>query len=270
MKSTESTPWRSPLRTHKAFGENGHEEASVSTDEIDWRLRTDKKSVVPRKTGRADVRRFAVVLIEMGMIVSLGVLVGALKAPIYFQAEFVAPETEAVVVKMEEVEQTEQIKRPPPPPRPPVPISVPDETILEDEVLDIDAEIDIEAPLSLPDLPPPPAVEEEEDETEIFVVVEKMPELIGGIQSLYDVIVYPDLALRAGIEGTVVVQFVIETTGIPTNPQIMKSAGSILDTAALSAVEKLRFNPGMQRGKPVRVRYALPVRFKLTEAQANS
>jgi len=94
-----------------------------------------------------------------------------------------------------------------------------------------------------------------------------MPELIGGLASLYAVIEYPDLALRAGIEGTVVVQFVIETDGVPTNVEIMRSGGSILDVAALDAIGKLHFKPGMQRGKPVRVRYAMPVRFKLTAAQ---
>jgi protein TonB len=266
MKSTESTPWRSPLKTSRQLTSNGHE-PGVETEE---RLTPRKESVVPQKALRADIRKFELVLVEIGLIISLGVLLGLLKSPLYFESEFIAPEVETVVVKMEEVEQTEHVKRPPPPPRPPVPVEVPNDEVLEDEVLDIDAEIDFDAPLELPDMPPPPPEAEEEEEAEIFIVVEEMPELIGGIASLYEVIEYPDLALRAGIEGTVVVQFVIETNGVPTNPEIMKSGGSILDTAALEAVEKLRFKPGKQRGKPVRVRYAMPVRFKLTDAKGRS
>lgn len=270
MKSTESTPWRSPLRTPRQLDTNGHDPALETDPEIQERLKHRGRSVVPEKDVRADIRRFDLILVEIGLLLSLGLLVGLLKMPLSFESEFVAPEMESVVVQMEEVEQTQQVKRPPPPPRPPVPVSVPDDTILEDEVLDIDAEIDLEAALELPDLPPPPPQEEEGDEAEIFVVVEQMPELIGGLASLYKVIEYPDLALRAGIEGTVVVQFVIETNGVPTNPTIMKSGGSILDTAALEAIKKLKFIPGKQRGKPVRVRYAMPVRFKLTDADKRS
>lgn len=268
MKSTESTPWRSPLRGSRQLDTNGHDPISESDAEILERLGSRSESIVPRKNLRADIRHFEIVLVELGLVISLALLVGLLKMPLSFESQFAAPETESVVVQMEEIEQTEQIKKPPPPQRPPVPVSVPDDTVLDDEVLDIDAEIDIEAPLDLPDLPPPPAREEEErDEAEIFVVVEEMPELIGGIASLYAVIEYPDLALRAGIEGTVIVQFVIETNGTPTNVQIMKSGGSILDTAALEAIKKLKFKPGKQRGKPVRVRYAMPVRFKLTDVK---
>lgn len=255
------------MRGSRQLDTNGHDPISGSDAEMREQLKHRSESVVPRKNLRADIRRFEIVLVEIGLVLSLGLLLGLLKMPLSFESEFAAPETESVVVQMEEIEQTEHIKKPPPPPRPPVPISVPDDAILEDEILDIDAEIDIDAPLELSDLPPPPAREEEADEAEIFVVVEEMPELIGGIASLYAVIEYPDLALRAGIEGTVVVQFVIETDGVPTNPQIMKSGGSILDTAAMNAIKKLKFKPGKQRGKPVRVRYAMPVRFKLTDAK---
>lgn len=269
MKSTESTPWRSPLRPSHQLETNGHETAKSETAG-DARLKTGKSSVVPQKALRADVRRFETVLVELGLVISLGLILALLKMPMSWETQYVTQETESVVVKMEEVEQTQQIERPPPPPRPPVPVEVPDETVLEDEPLDIDAEIDLSQPLDVPPPPPPPAETVEEEEPDIFVVVEEMPELIGGIQSLYDVIKYPDLALRAGIEGTVVVQFVIETNGVPSNLSVMKSAGSILDTAALDAIRQLRFKPGKQRGKPVRVRYAMPVRFRLTEAQGRS
>jgi protein TonB len=73
------------------------------------------------------------------------------------------------------------------------------------------------------------------------------------------------MARKAGLEGLVIVQVVVETNGVPTDPQVVRSPGAALDEAAVNAVMQLRFKPGMQRGKPVRVRYAMPVRFRLNE-----
>lgn len=178
---------------------------------------------------------------------------------------------EQEVVEMAEVEQTRQKTLPPPPPRPPVPIEVANDVVLEDDVLDLDATLDIgEAVATLP--PPPPAAmpepedEPEEIEPEIFVVVEEMPEIDGGTARLYELVEYPEIARQAGMEGLVVVQVVVEPDGRGTDPLVMRSAGGALDEAALKAVRQLRFKPGKQRGKAVRVKYAIPVRFRLREA----
>lgn len=228
----------------------------------------EKHSVIPQKTRlRNDIRKLNVLLAETGLVLSLGLLLVLFRVPLEVQQEFVVPEYTPISVELEEIEQTEHIERPPAPPRPPVPIEVPNDEVLEDEILDIDAEIDIGEAAELPP-PPPPAKEDEEAEPEIFVVVEQMPEIIGGVQSLYDVLEYPELARRAGIEGQVIVQCVIEPDGTPSNLSVVKSANQILDAEALRAVGRLRFKPGMQRGKPVRVKFALPVRFALTAANA--
>lgn len=176
------------------------------------------------------------------------------------EAEFLIVVPEQEVAVMEEIEQTEHIERPPPPPRPPVPIEVPNDELLDEEVLALDAEIDFDEPLDVP--PPPPAVEEEEPE--IFIVVEDMPELIGGIVSLQKAVRYPEVARLAGIEGVVVVQLVINEDGTPSDPVILRSAGDILNDAAVEALLKQRFKPGRQRGKPVRVQMAFPVTFRLS------
>lgn len=164
------------------------------------------------------------------------------------------------VVLMEEIEQTQQIERPPPPPRPPVPIEVPNDEVLDEEVLALDAEIDFDEPL---DLPPPPPAADTDDEPEIFVVVEQMPELIGGVRSIQEAVRYPEVARLAGLEGVVVVQLVINEDGTPSDPKILRSAGEILNDAAEEALLKQRFTPGKQRGKPVRVQMAFPVTFRL-------
>lgn len=166
---------------------------------------------------------------------------------------------EQEIVKMEQVEITKQIKTPPPPPRPVVPVEVPDEEVIEDEIIDLNADLDLDAPLDLP--PPPPPVED--DEPEIFVVVEQQPELIGGIASLQKGIKYPDIARKAGIEGRVFVQFVVDENGNVLNPVVVRGIGGGCDEEAIKAVKRQKFIPGRQRGRPVKVKYSLPVVFRL-------
>jgi protein TonB len=163
-------------------------------------------------------------------------------------------------VVMEEVIQTKQVTTPPPPPRPPVPVEVPNDEIIEDEILDLDAELDLDGPMDLPP-PPPPSGDEYEDE--IFVVVEQPPVLIGGIAGVQKRIVYPEVARKAGIEGRVVIQFVVDREGNILNPKVIRGIGGGCDEAALKALEGAKFKPGLQRGKPVNVSYSLPISFTL-------
>jgi protein TonB len=107
------------------------------------------------------------------------------------------------------------------------------------------------------------------EETEVFIVVEEMPQVIGGTQAVYKHLEYPPVARMAGIEGMVVVQFVVNTNGEPVNLEVVRSAAPPLDEAALAAVEKLRFIPGKQRGTPVRVKMAIPIRFRLKDITAS-
>lgn len=172
------------------------------------------------------------------------------------------------VVQMEEIEQTLQDKKPPPPPRPPVPVEVPDDLVMDEVELELDATLDLEAEIT--DLPPPPPAPkmtvDAEPEIEIFVVVEQMPEIIGGAQKVYEYLDYPEIARQAGLEGLVVTQVVVNSQGIPEDPITVRSAGEVLDTAAIKAVMQLRFVPGKQRGKAVKVRLAIPIRFRLRDA----
>ncbi len=194
------------------------------------------------------------------MVVTLVLLIVAFKVRYNPDSEFIIPEQEQVVVQMEEIEQTQQIEKPPPPPRPPVPIEVPNDETLEDEALDIDAEIDFDEPV---DLPPPPPPSDEEPEPEIFVVVENMPELIGGIEGLQKRVSYPEIAKKAGVEGTVFLQFIVDENGNVVDPAVVKGIGAGCDEAALEAIRTAKFKAGRQRGKPVKVKFSLPVRFRL-------
>ena len=144
------------------------------------------------------------------------------------------------------------------PPRPPVPVEVPNDEIIEDIDINIDADLSLDGPLNLP--PPPPPAEDEED---FFTVVENMPELIGGLAGLQSSITYPEMARKAGIEGRVFLQFIVNERGEVENPRVIRGIGGGCDEEALKAIQKAKFKPGLQRGRPVRVQYNLPVVFKL-------
>jgi len=171
---------------------------------------------------------------------------------------------EQETIEMEEIVQTEQVTKPPPPPRPPVPVEVPNDEIIDDMDLNLDASLDLDMALDLP--PPPPAAKKaviEDEEPEIFLVVEEDPELIGGLEGLQRSIRYPEIARKAGIEGRVFVQFVVDEKGNVISPVVTRGIGGGCDEAALEAVRKAKFKPGKQRGKPVKVQYSLPVTFRL-------
>ncbi len=119
-----------------------------------------------------------------------------------------------------------------------------------------------------PPTPPEPGMEV--DNEDHFVVVEEMPELIGGLASIQSDITYPEMARRAGIEGRVYIQFVVDEDGTVDNPRVIRGIGGGADEAALEAVKKAKFKPGYQRGQPVRVQYSLPVVFRLPDTENNN
>jgi protein TonB len=213
-----------------------------------------------RKKPDADLRNYYTVFWELGLLVTLVICIIAVRVDITSAEteEYVLEEQE--VVEMEEIIQTRQIETPPPPPRPPVPVEVPNDEIIEDVDIDISADLDFGSTL---DMPPPPPPAEDEEEEDFFVVVEDMPELIGGLEGLQRQIRYPEMARRAGIEGRVYIQFIVNEQGQVENPQVVRGIGGGADEEALRVVSQAQFSPGMQRGRPVRVQYSLPIFFRL-------
>ena len=105
-------------------------------------------------------------------------------------------------------------------------------------------------------------------EAEVFNVVEVMPEYIGGDAArqkfLADNVKYPKEIGEGDIEGTVLVSFVVETDGSITNVEVVKSAGKELDAEAVRVTKLMpKWQPAVQRGKPVRARFRMPIRFAL-------
>lgn len=228
------------------------------------------RSIIPKKQRGKNHRSHYTLRIEGGFIVALLILLGLVRSPLYTpEDEFEIALAEQQTIQIEEIQQTKQELPPPPPPRPSVPIEVADDVVLEDDELNLDVTLDMDEPIAALPAPPPPPVEAEPEpeEPEIFVVVEQMPEMIGGHAALMKEVVYPAMARQAGVEGLVVVQFVVDENGNPVNPFIVKGIGAGCDEAAMEAVMKMKFKPGRQRGKAVRVQYSIPVRFRLQEVK---
>jgi len=217
---------------------------------------------VMRKVKKVDLRLSYNLHLQLGFIVSIAIFITLFKVniPTKVPSPILIEEQEEIFI--EEVIQTKQIETPPPPPRPPVPVEVPNDEIIEDEIIDLDTELDLDGPL---DLPPPPPPKSEETQDDFFVVVEQMPQLIGGLASLQKKVKYPEMARRAAIEGRVTIQFIVNEQGEVENPRVIRGIGGGCDEEALKAVMTARFKPGMQRGRPVRVQYSLPIVFRFAD-----
>ncbi len=115
---------------------------------------------------------------------------------------------------------------------------------------------------------PPAIIEEVVIETEIVDFAEKMPEFPGGSKAMMAFLNkntnYPVIPRDNGIQGRVIVQFVVERDGTISNLTVARSVDPYLDKEAIRVVTSMpKWSPGKQNGKPVRVKYTLPVYFKL-------
>ena len=180
--------------------------------------------------------------------------------------------TDLVFEEEIEIPITEQPEMATPPPPPEAPAIAETLTIVED-----DAEVEETVIASTEDTGQaveikyvPVEVEEEEPEEQtIFEVVEQMPEFPNGgmaglMQFLSKNIKYPTIAQENGTQGRVTVQFVVNKDGSIVDAKVLRGVDPYLDKEALRVIGTMpKWKPGMQRGKPVRVKYTVPVMFRL-------
>ena len=168
-------------------------------------------------------------------------------------------ERRTIVIENVDIPETRQIHRAPPPPRPSIPIAtesadVPDDVTIETTDLDFD-KVDLH-------VPPPPGgeetviVEPEEEILEYFMVEEKPVVIKQGT------LVYPPVALKAGIEGTVHLKVLVGKDGVVEQADAVKGK-EIFYKAALTAVHQYRFKPARQNDRPVKVYLVMPIRFRI-------
>lgn len=209
----------------------------------------------------------------------MGIVVGI--ALIFFAFEWSSETTkvdESIIVQdilaEEEIEITRREPTPPPPPPPPAPEAPEVIDVVEEKVetrIEIKTEDDSKQRQTEAYVPPPPPKPKQEEVTEeIFVVVEEQPEFPGGntamMKFLSDNIKYPVIAQENGIQGRVITNFVVERDGSITDVQVVRGVDPSLDKEAVRVIQSMpKWKPGKQRGSTVRVRFTLPVVFRLQQ-----
>lgn len=227
-----------------------------------------------KKSPKADLERGIGLNILMGMIVGIAVLFVGFEWGSKDVKVVTADEGVADIIAEEEIEITRPENTPPPPPPPPAPAVAEVLTVVADDVeleqQDIVSSED-DASAAQAETYVAPVVEEEDEEEsaqQIFTVVEKQPEFPGGTTELMKylgkAIKYPVIAQENGIQGRVVCSFVVNRDGSIVDIQVMRGVDPSLDKEAIRVISEMpKWKPGEQRGKPVRVRFILPVQFRL-------
>ena len=192
---------------------------------------------------------------------------------------FATKDSKQVLISEDPIYETEKDftinTDPTPPPKPVNKIFIPNLNVVDKPVLNDEEWLkflgqDITGDMEIPEYLTIDPVPEIPDNPPILVYVEKMPEFVGGEKALYEFLsknlTYPKIAWENNIEGTVLVEFVVEKDGSISNVKpLISSNFPDLDVEALRVVKLLpKFIPGTQRGKPMRVYYKLPIQFSLT------
>jgi periplasmic protein TonB len=221
-----------------------------------------------KKTPKADLESKKPIFVQIGLILALAIVIYAFEHRTYdkgssFEFQLQVDDTPEEIIPITK----QEIKPPPPPPPRQVTVIniVEDDVEIEDD-LELDVEVDQETIIE--DFVPVVYEEEEVEEMVIFTVVESMPGYPGGdaarMKFLQENIKYPQMARESGIQGTVYATFVVEIDGSVTDVRILRGIGGGCDEEAVRVIQAMpRWNPGMQRGKPVRVQFTMPIRFTL-------
>ena len=210
---------------------------------------------------------------NIGLVVALAAVVGMMEWKTFDRdGELALGSVTSDFEEVMDIPVTEQ--PPPPPPQQQIKniniIEVPDVEEIEEEInisLDIDMteetvsedfEMDMDEPV-------------EEEVEEVFTIVEDQPTPNGGYEAFYTYVStnlrYPPSAIRLGVEGKVFVQFVVGKSGDISNVSVVKGISSDCDKEAMRVIENApNWNPGKQRGRPVKVRMILPITFVLEKS----
>ncbi|MBL7766643.1 MAG: energy transducer TonB [Chitinophagaceae bacterium] len=132
----------------------------------------------------------------------------------------------------------------------------------------------------VPPPPPPPAIEPVEEEpvadiigdnpgqTEVYTITDQMPEFPGGQDAMMTYLrqnlKYPEMAKEAGIQGRVICGFVVNEDGQISDVTVLRGIGNGCDQEAIRVIKSMpNWKPGRQNGRPVKVKFNLPINFKL-------
>ncbi len=228
-----------------------------------------------KKSPKADLEKRKSTWLLLGYVIVLAFMFVALE---WTKRDVVIDTSQATKnIELEEdvLPITDQNTPPPPPPPPPAEIPPQVEEIIN--IVDNDKEVadaniadseDTGQKIEIKPVAPVVIVDDEPEEETIFVVAETMPEFPGGIAELMKYlgknIKYPTIAQENGVQGRVTVTFVVNRDGSIVDPQVIRGVDPSLDKEAIRVISSMpKWSPGKQRGKTVRVKYTVPVTFRL-------
>ena len=222
-----------------------------------------------KKNPKVDVQNKRVLLLEIGLAVALLIVIAAfLYTPREYRIEQV--DMQMAVVEEEITEITRQDQKPPEPPKRTEITVITDilNIVTNDEK--IETSVDFAEFAEDVEIIQQVAVEEENiEDDQPFVKVEQMPSFMGGdlmtfrnwVQSK---VRFPQIAQENGISGRVLLMFVIERDGSLTNIQVLQTPDSSLSDEAIRVLKTSpKWTPGKQRNQSVRVKYTLPIDFRI-------
>ena len=217
-----------------------------------------------KKNPKVDYRRKYALFFNIGLVVSLALVISAFEWKVIENVS-VVDLPNSIIIEDEIIPPITDLT----PKKPKIQVfefkEVKDDIIVEEpkvEIVIATGELD------------PPEIDENlfketmEDVEEIFVIVEKMPSYIGGLEAFYKFVSknlkYPAQARRIGIEGKVFVQFIVDKDGSLSDIKVIKGIGAGCDEEVERIIKMSpKWNPGKQRGNPVRVRMMMPITFRL-------
>jgi protein TonB len=224
------------------------------------------------------VKRLLIAVV--GSVLVFGLAVGLPKIIAAMGGEEEVVEVKKIVdVNLDLFEEEKKEEPPPPPVEPPPPVKI--ESVQFTQLEAVDEPVDEPPPTQevltetnagtvtqegeKGEAPPPPV---EVEEPTVFTIVEEMPSFPGGEAELFKylgkTVKYPPMAQDAVITGVVYMTFVVDEHGKVKDPKVLRGIGGGCDEEAIRVVKAMPpWEPGKQRGKPVRVQYNLPIRFTL-------
>lgn len=225
-----------------------------------------------KKNPKVNLEKKKMLFMEIGLVFSIGVVLlafewtstGGINTDLAGVQEIVVEE------EMVPITQPEEVKPPPPPQQPIQAIEfiniVEDNVDIDDDVDLFDMEFSEDVAVKIIEF-----VDEEEEveEEHIFMIVEDMPSFQGGDINKFREYInkslnYPEIAAENGIQGRVILSFVVEPNGSVSNVNILRGVDPALDKEAIRVVKSSpKWKAGMQRGKPVRVSFNIPIIFVL-------
>lgn len=224
-----------------------------------------------KKSKRANLEKSKSIHFMLGMVVALSILFTGFE---WGEHELNVDLSYRINPPDENIEFIDPTRQDPPPEPPkPEPIETPDIVSIVDDDVEVEP-IQLAPSEDFPDVRQPvyvPPVENEEEEPAddyIYISVEVMPEFPGGNSALMKWIAthveYPAMAAQTGIEGLVACTFTVNTDGSISDVEVLRPRDPLLDREAIRVLKSMpNWKPGMQQGKPVRVKFSVPVRFRL-------